>query len=78
LESLDDQGRWLVRHMQTSNPYIGDGVLTEPTLRYASTHVGDKTDTSPFRDESDQLYISTGQYIENMRLLMNYIRAQRK
>jgi PelA/Pel-15E family pectate lyase len=78
VESLDDQGRWLVRHLQTSNPYIGDGVLTEQTMNYVSTHVGDKTDTSPFRDESDQLYISTGRYIENMRVLMNYIRAQHK
>lgn len=73
IQSLDNQGRWLVKHAMITNPYQGDGVKTELTDQYASTMVGDETDTSPYRDESDQLYISTGEYIRNMNLLINYI-----
>lgn len=75
LDSMDSENRWLVRHMQTSNPYVGDGTKTNPTHAYQTTHVGDETDTSPFRDESDQLYISTREYIRNMNLLMNFIKS---
>jgi len=73
IDALDDKGRWLSKHEQTSNPYIGDGTKSEPTDRYASTFVGDETDTSPYRDESDQDYIATRTYIRNMRVLMNYV-----
>lgn len=73
IQSLDNRGRWLVKHAMITNPYLGDGVKTELTDQYASTMVGDETDTSPYRDESDQLYISTGEYIRNMNLLINYI-----
>ena len=75
--SLDMQGRWLVTGAKTSNPYKGDGMNQEPTLKYASTNVGDETDTSPYPDTTDQEYISTGQYILNMQLLINYINAVR-
>jgi hypothetical protein len=37
--------------------------------------VGDETDTSPFRDPSDQTYISIPEYIRNMSLLISYIRS---
>lgn len=73
LSSLDEKGRWLAKHRSTSNPYVGDGTKTEPTNRYASTHVGDETDTSPYRDESDREYISTSEFIRNMQVLMNYV-----
>ena len=73
IDALDEKGRWLTKHAQTSNPYIGDGTKTEPTDKYASTHVGDETDTSQYRDESDQEYITTRAYINNMRVLMNYV-----
>ena len=59
--------------MQTSNPYIGDDTKTYPTDEYASSHVGDETDTSPYRDERDREYISTRAYINNMRVLLNYV-----
>ena len=78
INALDDQHRWLVKHMQTSNPYAGPGQNRELTDKYASTNVGDETDTSPFRDESDQEYISMREYIRNMTLLMNYVRLQKK
>ena len=74
IDALDDQGRWLVKNMNTSNPYIGDGVKQEPTDEFASTNVGDETDTSQYSDNSDQLYISTRAYISNMTTLMNYVK----
>jgi hypothetical protein len=78
IDALDDQGRWLAKHMSISNPYIGDGTKTELTDKYASTHVGDETDTSCYRDETEQGYISTREYIRNMTVLMNYVVNQKK
>jgi hypothetical protein len=48
-----------------------------PTGIYASTQVGDATDTSPYPDESDQLYLSTRRHIEHMTTLIDYVRAAR-
>jgi hypothetical protein len=61
-----------------SNPYIGDGQNKELTDEYASVNVGDKTDTSPFRDVTEQDYISTPAYIRNMHVLINYLRTINK
>jgi hypothetical protein len=73
INSLDNQNRWLVKNVRTSNPYIGDGQNQELTDEYATTYVGDETDTSPYEDTSEQEYISTGAYIQNMNLLINYL-----
>lgn len=73
LNSLDSQGRWLTTRAMTSNPYTGDGVQDEPTDKYASTNVGDETDTSPYPNTSEQEFISTGYYIRNMRILIRYL-----
>ena len=78
IKSLDSQNRWLTKHAYISNPYIGDGQNKEQTNAYATTQVGDKTDTSPFRDDSDQLYISTREYIRNMNLLISYLGKEKK
>lgn len=75
VEQLDSQNRWLSDHAFISNPYIGDGVNTEATNAYATTRVGDETDTSPYPDTTDQKYISTGTYIKNMKLLVNYMQS---
>jgi hypothetical protein len=75
IQSLDNDNRWLVKHVSKSNPYIGDGQKQELTDEFASTNVGDETDTSPFRDPSDQTYISIPEYIRNMSLLISYIRS---
>lgn len=77
VQSLDDQNRWLVKHVMISHPYIGDGKNKELTNDYCSTYVGDETDTSPFRDTSDQLYISTAAYIKNMTVLINYLQQSK-
>ncbi len=75
IASLDSQNRWLVRHAMISHPYAGDGQNQEQTNEFASTNVGDETDTSPYRDASEQQYISTGEYIRNMKILINYIES---
>ena len=74
IQSLDDNGRWLAKHAMISHPYIGDGQKEELTDEFASQHVGDETDTSPYRDLTDQEYISTGEYIRNMKMLINYLK----
>jgi len=78
INSLDSQDRWLTNRGMTSNPYIGDGQHQELTEKFASTHVGDETDTSPFRDNSGQEYLSTRTYIINMKLLMNFLESKQK
>jgi len=75
ISSLDKENRWLAKHAHISNPYIGEGVNQEPTDEFASTNVGDKTDTSPYQDPSDQAYISTAEYIKNMNLLISYLKS---
>ena len=74
IRSMDNSGRWLVKHAIISNPYIGDGQEKTETDEYASSTVGDKTDTSPYRDPSEQQYISTAAFIRNMNLLINYLK----
>jgi len=73
LAALDAQGRWLTRHESTSHPYRGDGTRTALTDDWATTFVGDETDTSPYQDTSDQEYISTAAYLSNMRVLLDYL-----
>jgi len=73
IQSLDEKDRWLTKGAMISHPYSGDGQDQESTDKYATTHVGDKTDTSPYRDSTRQEYISTRLYINNMQLLINYV-----
>ncbi len=73
INTLDKQNRWLTSRAYISNPYIGDGKNKEQTDKYSTTKVGDETDTSPYSNTSNQKYISTGEYISNMRMLLNYI-----
>ncbi len=75
VDALDERGRWLITGAMTSNPYAGDGQNQELSHAYASLHVGDETDTSPYRDTTGQEYLSTGEYIKNMRFLVNYIES---
>ncbi len=74
IQNLDLNNRWLVKHVMISNPYVGDGTNKDLTDKYCSTLVGDNTDTSPFQDISDQEYISTGEYIKNMKILINFLK----
>ncbi|MFL1011648.1 pectate lyase [Flavisericum labens] len=76
INEIDDKSRWLTNRAYISNPYIGDGIKSEPTIEYATTRVGDETDTSPYPNTTNQEYISTGTYIRNMKLLINYIKLK--
>jgi len=76
VNSLDTENRWLTSHAFISHPYIGDGKKAEPTNEFATTRVGDETDTSPYPDPSDQKYIATGVYIRNMKFLINYLNQE--
>lgn len=78
ISSLDSEKRWLTKHVSISNPYIGDGQKQELTDEFASTDAGDETDTSPYRDTSNQDYISTSTYIRNMSILIGYLQANKK
>jgi hypothetical protein len=75
VNALDKNNRWLVKHVMISNPYIGDGQKKDSTNEFASTRVGDETDTSPYIDTSEEQYISTPEYIRNMYQLINYIKS---
>jgi PelA/Pel-15E family pectate lyase len=71
INGLDSKGRWLSTGAYTSHPYTGDPQTGDPnTKAYMTTFVGDKYDTSPYRDTSSQEYISTAVYIRNMHFLM--------
>ncbi len=78
LKALDDHSRWLVPHAAISHPYTGEGKNRQPTDEFASTHVGDDTDTSPYADPSDKLYISTTAYMRNMYQLIQYVKSTQK
>jgi hypothetical protein len=43
---------------------------------FSQTHVGDETDTSPYRDEK-LIGISTAEYIRNMGILMRAVQGGR-
>ncbi|MGC4231605.1 MAG: hypothetical protein QM594_01210 [Niabella sp.] len=75
---LDSQNRWLVKHAMISNPYTGDGKPGPSTLQYATTMVGDETDTSPFMDISEEEYISMAAYIRNMRMPIGFMNASKE
>lgn len=68
-----NHNRWLQKHAYISNPYSCDGIDCKLTDKYASTFVGDITDTSPYRDTTNQEYISTRLYIKNITVLINYL-----
>lgn len=76
IQGLDENDRWPTTGAMISHPYCGDGKNQEFTDKYATSHVGDKTDTSPYRDSTGQEYVSTGLYINNMRLLINYLNSR--
>ncbi|WP_372772684.1 pectate lyase [Mangrovibacterium sp.] len=77
IDALDGQHRWLTKHAMTSHPYIGDGVRQETTMEHSSSIVGDETDTSPYPDPSEQEYLSTGTFVRNMHILLEYLKSNK-
>ena len=70
VRSLNTQGWWPTPLRATSNPYIGPGPRTPPPGDFRTTHVGDLSDTSPYRTDRPVTGISTATYIANMVMLI--------
>jgi PelA/Pel-15E family pectate lyase len=69
IKSLSAEGKWLGPLGYMSRPYKGPGGPTPAAGSFATTHVGDETDTSPF-PETTTVGISTATFIRNMSVLI--------
>ncbi|TGX56070.1 pectate lyase [Sphingomonas gei] len=74
VKSLNAAGWWPTELKATSNPYAGDGAAAPVPGDYSRTKVGDATDTSPYETDHPVVGISTGTYIENMKVLIAALR----
>lgn len=82
-DELDAEGRWLAPLTFLTNPYRGPGTATPyPEETYASTNVGDRSDTSPFpADARPATYpaetpaqgVSVARFIRNMATLIAFV-----
>lgn len=73
---LNRQGYWPTPLYYTTNPYKGVAPVTKANDDYAATMVGDKWDTSPYPVKNPVMGISTGAYIKNMGVLIQYLQQQ--
>lgn len=76
LGALNDTGFWPAPLPQNSHPYKGDPKPGPAKGDYATTHVGDEYDTSPFND-GKTVSISTQEYLRNMNLLIRWLDDRR-
>ena len=67
--ALNKDGYWLAPLGYDSHPYIGDGPAAIPAGTVAGSHVGDRSDTSPYPD-SAIMGISVEAYRRNMSVLI--------
>jgi PelA/Pel-15E family pectate lyase len=77
LSSLNAEGYWPAPLVMTSHPYKGDGSKQVAKGDFASTHVGDETDTSPFPDPNPVMGISTAEYMKHMNVLIQWLETAR-
>ncbi|MDH7605992.1 MAG: hypothetical protein QHH13_13915, partial [Melioribacter sp.] len=76
ISQLDDRNRWLTKNVFISNPYIkGEITGDENSEMYSKTYAGDKFDTSPFPNDTDEKFISTRLFIENVSYLLRYLKT---
>lgn len=83
IDALDNEGRWLGPLELLSNPYRAPGTREAYALEtYASTNVGDRSDTSPYGPsgkpdtypaEAPLVGISVRKFIQNMSALIAYV-----
>lgn len=74
ISDLDSEGRWLTKNAFISNPFIGEPETGDSTtVKYETTRVGNKYDTSPYENSTDEKYISTGDFIRNVSLLLRFL-----
>jgi PelA/Pel-15E family pectate lyase len=77
VSSLNGEGYWPTPLRATSNPYTGATPPATARGDYATTHVGDATDTSPYPVDRPAIGISTGTYIQNMSTLIDSLATVR-
>jgi len=77
LSELNAEGWWPSRLAAMSNPYRGPGPATPTPGDYASTHVGDAWDTSPYPVKDGPVGVSIAHYIENMSTLIGWLEPGR-
>ena len=70
---LNREGYWPTPLVATSNPYTGAKPPETADGDYATTHVGDATDTSPYPTDKPVMGISPGAYIQNMTTLIDWL-----
>lgn len=73
---LNQQGYWPTPLYYTTNPYKGHPPLTKANNDYIATMVGDEWDTSPYPVDNPVMGISTGAYIKNMGILIQYLQQK--
>lgn len=73
LSSLVGEGYWLAPLSQTSHPYRGPAQKKVSSGNFATTYVGDTTDTSPFPAPAGTMSISTAEYLRNMNILIEWL-----
>ncbi|MEZ0244650.1 MAG: hypothetical protein ACAH11_14845, partial [Sphingomonas sp.] len=70
VRTLNPEGWWPTELRATSNPFTGNGSRTPVPGNFVGTRVGDSTDTSPFITDKPVIGISTGTYIDNMKVFI--------
>lgn len=76
IAAMDGRGWWPAPLRTTSNPYAGPGPRVPPPGDFATTMVGDRTDTSPYPPAAPVMGISTQTYLDNMGVLIRAVRAR--
>lgn len=77
VEGLNADGYWPTPLVSASHPYTGAAPPAKADGDYATSYVGDATDTSPYPTDKPPVGISTGTYIQNMTTLIDYLDQKR-
>lgn len=76
ISRMDNHSRWLTEDVFISNPYIDEERIGDSeTTSYSISYVGDKFDTSPFPNNTNEKFISIREYIKNIKILLNYLKS---
>lgn len=73
LRELNSEGYWPTPIRYVTNPYRGHGPSEATPGNFTNTMVGDQWDTSPYPVENPPIGISTGAYIKNMGVLIEFL-----
>ncbi len=74
ISKIDTNYCWYTKHVFVSNEFIGLPSEVKDTNKvYSVSYVGDKYDTSPFQNNTEEEFISTAYFIRNIRTFLDYI-----